>query len=310
MFRFVIVAGAALLAILYAPAPDPRILDARQMAANAASSRLPDSPEEEYSCPMDRDVRSPEAGFCTRCGMRLIKGFRDVTPYPLNLDVQIPNERDRALRRITFEVRNPLTGSPVRDFEIVHEKLYHLFVVSQDLTFFLHTHPERDRDEDFHVDIRFPMAGTYRILSDFYPRGGGPQLVKSTVIISGPSATQTVTSLKADLRPKKTENAHVEVQILPAQAASGQNTTVAFRIAPAEGLQPYLGAAAHLLAASTDLVDMVHSHPSQTIDEPGGEYKDLFFHNMVFPRSGIYRVWIQFQRLGIVNTASFDILIS
>jgi hypothetical protein len=29
--------------------------------------------------------------------------------------------------------------------------------------------------------------------------------------------------------------------------------------------------------------------------------------NLVFPRERIYRVWVQFQRNGVVNTAHFDV---
>jgi hypothetical protein len=32
----------------------------------------------------------------------------------------------------------------------------------------------------------------------------------------------------------------------------------------------------------------------------------VIFH-VIFPRAGTYRVWVQFQREGVVNTAHFDV---
>ena len=309
MFRVVVIIGAVLLTVYYAPALDPRFLAARQQA-NAVSLAIADSPEEEFYCPMDRDVRAPVAGFCPRCGMRLIRGLKEVTPYPLTLDVETPVANQPEWKRITFEVRHPKTGNPVRDFEVVHEKLYHVFVVSQDLTFFLHTHPERHRGEDFHIDIHFPKPGTYRVLSDFYPHDGGPQLIKNTLTISPAEASPQKVLLKADVHPRQTENARVELEDPNTLIVAGRKATLGFRVTPDDGLEPYLGTMAHVLAVSADLSDMIHSHPSQVIDEVGGQAKDLSLDGMVFPNPGVYRIWIQFQRRGVVNTASFDVPVS
>ena len=60
------------------------------------------------------------------------------------------------------------------------------------------------------------------------------------------------------------------------------------------------------LAASSDLIDMIHTHPFLVTDPTGADYKQIQF-NLIFPREGIYRVWVQFQRQGVVNTAVFDV---
>jgi hypothetical protein len=70
---------------------------------------------------------------------------------------------------------------------------------------------------------------------------------------------------------------------------------------PAEGLEPYLGVWGHLLAASEDLIDLMHEHP--TIADGGPQVQ----FNLIFPRPAFYRIWVQFQRLGKVNTAMFTV---
>ena len=79
-----------------------------------------------------------------------------------------------------------------------------------------------------------------------------------------------------------------------------------FRVTPGDGLEPYLGAWGHMLAASSDLVDMMHNHSFQAIDGRVKASKELPF-SVIFPRAGTYRVWVQFQRMGVVNTVAFDI---
>src|SRR5450755_1541817 len=98
---------------------------------------------QEYVCPMDPDVRSSTPGICPRCGMKLVPGIPDAARYPVALTVT-----DTELR---FAVTDPHTGKPVEHFQLVHEKLFHLFVVSQDLSWFEHAHPAAEPGGVFRI---------------------------------------------------------------------------------------------------------------------------------------------------------------
>ena len=63
-----------------------------------------------------------------------------------------------------------------------------------------------------------------------------------------------------------------------------------------------------MLAASHDLVDTIHTHPLYVTDPAAGEKQVQF--NIFFPREAVYRVWVQFQRQGKVNTVAFTIPVS
>jgi hypothetical protein len=256
----------------------------------------------EFICPMDRDVRSATPGKCPRCGMTLVANLPDPIEYPVDLRVdppQIPSARPIALE---FRIADPATGAPVKHFEIVHEKLFHLFIVSQDLKYFAHLHPEFD-GAVFRLNTVLPKPGTYRLLADFFPTGGTPQLAPMTVTTAGymTPLEAGIPRLAPDLSPQHGDNLDVELRLDPPQPIAGKKTMLFVHLSPAEGLQPYIGAWAHLLAVSDDLVDTIHGHPFIAGGGP-----DMQF-NIFFPREAVYRVWIQFQRKGVVNTVAFNI---
>jgi hypothetical protein len=199
---------------------------------------------------------------------------------------------------LRFTVRDPWKGRPVTHFQTVHERLFHMFVVSRGLEFFVHDHPTANPDGTFSYETAFPTAGLYRVLTDFYPDGATPQLIAKTLIV--PGAARPATPFARDYTPKDGRNLHVELATEPPQPVAGMKTMLFFKLSPDDGLEPYLGAWGHMLAASDDLIDLIHTHPFQA---NGAAIQ----FNVEFPRARTYRIWVQFQRKGVVNTARFDV---
>jgi hypothetical protein len=102
-----------------------------------------------YQCPMDHDVRSNKPGFCPRCGMKLKAGIPEPQEFPVDLSVTPRLLKPGASAQLLFSVRDPDNGRPIEHFEIVHEKLFHMFLISQDMEFFLHEHPILGSDGKF-----------------------------------------------------------------------------------------------------------------------------------------------------------------
>jgi hypothetical protein len=252
-----------------------------------------------YQCPMDPDIRSNKEGVCSRCGMKLRAGIPEPIEFPVDLNV-LPHAIKRGEKtELEFTVRDPQNNRQIQHFEIVHEKLFHMFLISRDLQVFLHDHPVFGDDGKFRYNYAFPKSGLYRILADFYPEGATPQLIAKTVIVPGPS--QPAPAITRDYSTKQTENMTVSLTTDPPQPIAGTKTMLFFKIEPADGIEKYIGAWGHMLAASDDLIDMIHTHPF--IADGGPEMQ----FNVYFPRERMYRVWVQFQRKGVVNTAQFDV---
>lgn len=257
----------------------------------------------QYVCPMDPDVRSSRPGKCPRCGMDLTLGTPERIEFQMNLHSEPKTIRPGRRVELSFDIRNPRAAERVDRFKIIHEKLFHMFVVSQDLNYFLHQHPVLSPDGTFRFVAQFPKSGLYRVLTDFYPEGGVPQSVVNSLMVSRTLDDVNLVSRKldADLNVKTTTNLTVKIAPEPRQPIAGMKTQILFQVQPAEGLEQYLGAWGHMLAASDDLVDMIHSHPFLVAENGRIQF------NMIFPRARTYRLWVQFQKDSVVNTARFDI---
>jgi hypothetical protein len=245
---------------------------------------------QDFTCPMDPDIHSKAPGKCSKCGMTLEARIMEPVEYPTKFIFHAPH--------LSIDVKDPKTGKPVKDFEVVHEKLMHLFVVSSDLSYFAHIHPENGK-----IDLNLPKPGTYKVAADFYPQGGTPQFIDHYLTTPGfvQPVSKGLVHLQPDLAPKSGENLKVSLTMDPPEPIPGKKTLLFFKLEPSDGLEQYLGAWAHALVASDDLIDMEHTHPTYASGGPEVQF-DYFF-----PRAATYRFWVQFQRLGVIDTVSFTI---
>jgi hypothetical protein len=266
------------------------------LVAQTQKADLPDVPR-DWTCPMDQDVHLDHPGRCPRCGMTLVLQIPERLEYPLILRMEPAAVKPGQSANLILRVFDP-AGNPVRRFETVHEKLIHLFVVSQDLEFFAHVHPVYHEDGSFTLPMRFPKPGMYRLLADFYPASSVPQLAVETLYVQGPSRDA---HLIAALTPlQQGQNLTASIRLEPDPGLTGLMSRIIYMLEPAEGLEKYLGAWGHMLIASEDLIDLIHLHPFLASGS-------VIQYNAIFPRAGNYKIWSQFQRSGVVNTIAFSL---
>ena len=139
----------------------------------------------------------------------------------------------------------------------------------------------------------------YRVLGDFYPAGAAPQLITDTIFVAGGDTSEP--ALSRDYSTKTDKNVSVAFSASPADPVAGMPTQMRLIVNPGDGLEKYLGAWGHLLAASDDLIDLTHTHPFIADGSPEMPF------SVIFPRARMHRLWFQFQRRGVVNTVHFDV---
>jgi hypothetical protein len=290
------------------------------------------APDEEiaYVCPMHPDQTSQVPGTCPKCGMTLIRATPfDVRDYGLEFRTvpSVIKPGQKATLKLT--VLRPGTGEPVKSFEPVHEKQYHLFVISQDMEYFQHIHPVLQSDGAWSIDVALPKPGYYKVLSDFLPSGGAAQFLARGLVTERYSGDLTADSahLVADAPgPKVDGDLTATVSLDPATFLAGQWGHINFHLTdtsthqPIADLQTYLGAFGHTLIMSEDMVDYVHSHPLNIVpgsDEDGAPPifiippdadleqlrggPDVTFEGLM-PKPGMYRAWTQFRRGDKIHT--------
>jgi hypothetical protein len=283
------------------------MLGAKALAAQQQTPPNPTEPPVDFICPMDRDVKQRGPGKCPRCGMKLTANLPEHVEYGFDVVTAPRLVRAGAETAFEFRILDPKTRKPVREFEVMHEKLFHLFLVSSDLEYFAHQHPVLLPDGRFQFRTTLPRPGVYRVVADCFPKGGTPQFLTRTLITAGApeSAFAERAVLAATPSKQKAANLEIELTMQPAQPLAGLETILFFTLRPREGLEQYLAAWGHMLVASDDLLDLIHDHPLYSYPEEPVRPQVQF--NVLFPRPRTYRVWVQFQRLGVVNTVGFNV---
>jgi hypothetical protein len=227
--------------------------------------------------------------------MALIAAPESLVSYPISVDTRPAPAPVGEPTELRLRVHRPEGDGDVREFVAVHEKLLHLFIVSEDLSHFEHLHPTLSDDGTFVVRARFPAKGRYQVIADFVPRGGMPQLTERTIFTARYRAPLQTTHLAAgSSRRFATQGRSVTLDAN--ELAAGRPILLVARVDGAP-LEPYLGAWAHILVVSEDLVDVAHAHADR-------EGNTLRFE-LTLPRAGSYRAWLQVQLGGEVITAPF-----
>jgi hypothetical protein len=182
-------------------------------------------------------------------------------------------------------------GETVRDFDVEHTKRLHFIAVRRDLTGFQHLHPRQDASGAWSTDLTLREAGAYRVFADFTPSGGQATTLASDVLVGGAFAPR---ALPAPATRAKVDGYDVALR------AEGRGDERTLRFSVRRGgrpvaVQPYLGAAAHLVALRAGDLAYLHVHPLQG--------KGIAFAAS-YPSAGRYRLFLQFRHGGRVHTAA------
>ena len=216
-------------------------------------------------------------------------------------DAELVRGRSAPLRFRVVDSR----GRAVRDFDIAHEKRMHLIVARRDLTGFQHLHPTMAEDGTWSTPLRVEEAGSYRVFADFV-RGGQATTLANDLRVDGAA---NLRALPAP-RPTAVSDGGYDVRLDSKPARPGQEAKLAFTItkdgAPVK-TEPYLGAGGHLVALRDGDLAFLHVHPTEAghDDTHAGDDADAVSFAATFPTTGRYRLFLQFQHEGRVQTVAF-----
>lgn len=226
-----------------------------------------------------------------------------VTRRVLKVQTEPQEPKAGSPAKLTLQIHGN-DDTPIRQFDVMHEKLVHLIVVRDGLDEFAHLHPEVDSAGNLTVEYVFPKSGTYRLFADHQPKGQSPGLATGELVIAGDD--EAAVALVPDTSHDVTVG---EMKAHVAMMPGTEATTVRFHLVDLAGkavtdLEPYLGAMGHLVIIGADGRDYVHAHPlSEARTAPSGTVEFA----ALFPTPGIYRMWGQFQHNGTVFTVPVTI---
>ena len=190
-------------------------------------------------------------------------------------------------------------GEPIAALHAGHdEPPLHLILLRRDLAGYRHLHPTPSGD-GYVVDLALPLPGIWRAYADF--EFDGEQVVLGRdLFVPGGFVPQPLSAVASAARAGS-----YDVALGRQELQAGAETTLRFRIdrsgEPVEGLQPYLGAAGHLVAIREDDLAYLHVHPLEISAAGWIEF------GADFAEPGRYALFLQFKHENRVRTARFTV---
>ena len=233
--------------------------------------------------------------------------------YNVNLQYDPITLEARKATKLVISVTDQRLGDTIRDFELVHDKLMHLIIVGEDLSYFAHIHPTlEDNGENFTIFHTFPESGRYKLWIDFKPKDGNQTLVAFIIKISGYPVHKYVPLVYDRKYVKESLDRKYQISLkLPEKLVSHNDADIVFGISdvagnPVADLEPLMGAGGHSVIISSDIKEFLHVHPTEEV-EPSWKGGHAISFKTNFPKPGLYKVWGQFQHEGRIIIADFSL---
>jgi len=267
---------------------------------------IPPGTPVKYQCPMDCEKGKlyDQPGSCPVCKMDLTAVAAPDAASPMTFKVTLNTEPAAIAAgkpaKLTFTPGIAEKPGEAVPLDVVHEKKLHLILVSDDLSWFDHQHPEYN-GTGLDLSYTFPRGGNYLLFADYKPAGAGHQVEKLPVTVSGaPAKPATYTAAKTTVSVDG-----YEVSLHPAGGKWLTNNEMHISATVKKAGKPldvnafenYLGAKAHVVMVGLDDKTYEHVHPDV--------HEGSFDLHTQFAKPGIYRMWLQFQTEGKVHTADF-----
>jgi hypothetical protein len=252
---------------------------------------------------------------------------------------------DRAGRpTLTLTIRDdrwdgtPILASRYNALMPDHGKLMHMFLVREDdLGAFAHLHPVARSPEALDFDTALPplTPGRYRVYGDIVHESGYAQTLVDSVEVAALTPAPVTDRDDSFFVGQPAGRAEIDVGDGTRIASTtdrgpieaGKDTILGFAVRDASGsvvpVEPYMGMAAHVIVSSHDHAVFAHLHPSGSISMAALQKfssersTDHAAHSSMvegrvevpyaFPKSGLYRIWVQIKRNGQVKTGAFDL---
>ena len=279
-----------------------------------------------YRCSMncEKGKTYDQPGKCPVCGMELehFDGEDNGLTYKMNYTSNPTQLNAGQTATLSFVPKVLGKESESVALDLQHEKKIHLIIVSDDLSYFEHIHPDYQSDGSYQINVlgkgqaykegpgkyetRFDNGGSYVLFADYKPTGGSHQVEKVPLKINGPSKAPIV--FKDEKLTGSSGNFTVVLNVVGGKFITGAQLHMTGTVIKdgqqidANSLENYLGAKAHMVVLSLNEKEYLHVHPAVA----DGKF-DL---HTTFKKPGIYRGWIQFQADGKIHTTDFTLKVA